>query len=88
MEDEQYINIKQRKMNLINLRVSRKRLESLPDYIKPYCNRNVYTFKDTPRIHGCGANHGTCTTCGKGKPMQKEIHKKRVDSKKYSIDFD
>ena len=86
-EEIDYIK-KKRAMHLINLKVSPDRLENLPDYVKSYCNKKVYSYKDTPRIHGCGANHGTCTICYKGKPMQKEIHKKRVESKKYSNDFD
>ena len=86
--DSEIIYIKKKRdMHLINIKVSPDRFEHLPDYIKSYCNKKVYTYKDTPKINGCGANHGTCTICGKGNPMQKKIHKMRVESKKYYIDY-
>ena len=45
-------------MKRVNLCVTLERYESLPDYMKKYCNTNVYTNKKIPRIHGCGAYHG------------------------------
>jgi hypothetical protein len=75
-----------RKMHIVNLRVTPDRYKSLPDYLKKYCNTNVSTIKNVPRINGCGANHGICTTCGKG-TNEKRMHKERESKKKYDAYF-
>ena len=75
-----------KKMKMVNLKVSSKEYERMPDYIKKYCNTNVYTLKKIPRIIRCTANHGTCNLCSKGTCNNKKIHKKRELNKKYYLD--
>lgn len=74
-----------RKMKVVNLLVTSEKYERLPEYLKKYCNKEVSTLKNITRIHGCGANHGVCSLCGKGKD-QKRFHKENEWKKKYDRD--
>ncbi len=67
----------ERKMKYVCLKVSEEKYKHIPTYMQKYCNQEVYTIKDIPRIHGCGANHGTCILRGKQK-KNKKIHKERL----------
>ncbi len=73
-----------RQMKVVNLRVTIDKYKRLPEYLKKYCNNNVFTTKNIMRINGCGAHHGICKTCGKGM-NNKRIHKERKMRKEYDM---
>lgn len=74
-----------RKMKIVNLSVTSDKYKRLPEYLKKYCNNNIFTTKNIERINGCGAHHGICRSCGKG-TNNKRIHKEREWKKTYNME--
>lgn len=83
MEEEEEFNHEidntpiERKMKRVNIHVTSKKYEHVRPYMQKYCNNEVFTTKDVPRVHGCGANHGTCILCGTSE-RNKSRHKLRI----------
>ena len=70
----------ERKMNKVHIVVSAEKFKHIPEYMKKYCDGEVYTRKKMPRVHGCGCNHGSCKLCD---TPSKKIHKERIWSKSF-----